>query len=121
MRTALVALSISLLALAWYNPTMEDFRAFAAEQSQDLILREAGDSALGRALSGAGRELTNTYITRITERRNYAFFSTYTIDMDALAFREPADGNAWRFLGIGGWFMELEQPEVLQKDQAEGS
>jgi hypothetical protein len=75
-----------------------------------MIRREAGDSALGRALSGAGANLAGDYVDRITDRKNYFVFSTYTIDLDG-----PDEvGNEWEFLGIADQFIQTEQPESME-------
>lgn len=110
MRTALVALLIILIVLLWFNPDMNDFKTFAQIHSERILLHETGDTALGRALAGAGGALTGAYVDRITERRNYLVFSTYTLDLDGA----DEEGNEWRFLGIGGGFFEMQQPKALR-------
>lgn len=109
MRTALVALVIILIVLAWANPDMPAFRTFVETHSERILLEELdeeGDSAVGRALAGAGGMLAGAVIDRVTERRNFVFFSTYTIDLD------PADGDddAWKFVGLAGQFLETQNP-----------
>jgi hypothetical protein len=111
MRTALVALIISVIALAWFNPGMDAFRLFVEEHSERILLNEAGDSAVGRALAGAGGALAGAYVDRVTERRNYAVFSIYTRDLDG----DDEQDEEWRFLGIAGHFFELQQPESLRE------
>ena len=107
MRTALVALIILLIGLAWFNPSMDAFKGFVELRSERILQEEAGDSVLGRALAGAGGALAGAYVDRITERNNYVFFSTYTIDFD-----DEEDGDEWRFLGIAARFIELQAPEA---------
>ena len=115
MRTALVALLIVLIALLIFNPDMDDFRLFAEEQSERLLLDEAGDTAFGRALSSLGGSLAGSYVDRITEYNNYLFFSIYTIDLDGA----DAEGEEWKFLGIAGMFFEREAPESVQERREE--
>lgn len=108
MRTGWIAGILIVIALAIFNPGMDAFKAFAAERAEALILEETGDSVLGRALSGAGASLTGEYVDRITQRRNYLLFSTYTVDPDNRA----SDDENWIFLGIAGQFVEVERPST---------
>jgi hypothetical protein len=110
MRTGLVALLIVVLALIWFNPDMADFKTFIGAQSERLLQQETDDSEFGDFLSQAGGALAGAFVDRITDRNNYLLFSTYTIDFDG----DEADENEWRFLGIAGFFLELQQPEALE-------
>lgn len=112
MRTALVIIILAVIALIWYNPEMEDFKVFVEERSELILQQEVGEGALGRILSGAGARLAGAYVDRITERHNYLVFSTYEIDLDGA----EADEDVWRFVGIGGRFLELERPAALQAE-----
>lgn len=114
MRTALVALVIVVIALVWFNPDMEDFKGFVALQSERILLNEAGESELGRVLSGVAGSLAGSYVDRITERNNYFVFSTYTIDFDGA----EAEGEEWAFVGIAGQFFEMDQPETIREREA---
>lgn len=109
MKTGLVVTLLALLALYLFNPSMDDFKVFVEGQSERILQRELGDGMLGRALSGAGSRLAGSYIDRVTEREDYFIFSTYTIDLDGA----EADKEEWRFLGIGGRFVELDRPAAL--------
>jgi hypothetical protein len=111
MRTGLVVTILALIALYFYNPTMADFRVFVQAQSEEILLHEAGESEIGRMLSEAGSQLAARYIDRITERRDYFFFSTYTVDLDGA----DRDEEEWRFLGIGAHFMEIKRPKSLRE------
>ena len=113
MRTAIVVILLSLIALYLFNPDMEDFRVFAATQSELLLQRELGEGVLGRALSGAGSALTERYVDRVTERHDYFVFSTYTLDLNG----PDEEGEEWRFLGIVGQFFETERPASLRDVQ----
>lgn len=115
MRTALVVLILAVLALLWLNPSMDDFQTFVELKSEELLLGETGDNALGRALSSLGGSLAGSYVDRITERTNYFVFSTYTIDLDGA----EAQGEEWEFIGIGGRFLQLDAPESVEERQAE--
>ena len=109
MRTAVVALLIILIALAWSNPDQPAFQAFVERHSEQILLDELdeeGDSAVGRALAGAGGALAGAVIDRVTVRRNFIVFSTYTIDLDT----RDGDEDAWKFVGLAGRFLETQNP-----------
>ena len=110
MRTGLVVLILALIALAFFNPTMDDFRLFARQQSEQLIRSQAGDGVLGEAIGTIGGRLAGDNIDRITERRSFVIFSTYTIDFDGPDRTE----NEWRFIGIAGMFFETHRPEMIR-------
>jgi len=101
---------VAAVALAVTNPSMDDFSTFISEYSEDVIEREVGDSAVGRAIARFGSSLAGDLIERATERNNYVVLSTYAIgDNDE-------SGDPWTFVGIGGQFLELNRPEDLQDD-----
>lgn len=102
-----ILLVVLLGVLVATNPGMEAFSTFAADQSERILREETGDSPLGRALAGAGAGLAGSYVERVTERRSYLLFSTYTINLADTA----DETHAWRFLGIAGRFVELDNPE----------
>lgn len=110
MRTGLVVLLLAVIALAFFNPTMDDFRIFARQQSEQLIRQEAGGSVLGDAIGTIGGRLAGDHIDRITERRSFVIFSTYTVDLDG----PDRSGNEWRFIGIAGMFFETQRPEIIR-------
>lgn len=103
----MLLLAVVLGALVVTNPGMDAFSDFVAEQSERILQRETGDSPLGRALAGAGAGLAGAYVERVTERRTYLLFSTYTIDLDGTS----STSHEWRFLGIAGRFVELDNPD----------
>lgn len=107
MRTGLVVLILAVIALAIFNPDMEDFQLFVETQTEELIRDQMGEGVLSETLSRLGSGLASEHVDEITERNNYFIFSTYAIDLD----RDPDNGNEWRFLGMAGQFMELERPE----------
>ena len=113
MRTSLALFLVLLAVLAFTNPGMDEFKDFAEAQSEQLLLRETGDTGLGRFLSRLGGSLAGSLVDRVTERANYGVASVYTIDLDP----EVAEGDEWRFLGIAGQFLELERPDELQADE----
>jgi hypothetical protein len=115
MRTGIVVALLAVIALAFLNPSMDDFALFAETHAENLILQETGDTMLGRALSGAGGNLAGEYVKRITERDNYLIFSTYTIDFDG----SDSDEEDWEFLGIAGRFVELERPESMRESSGD--
>lgn len=107
MRTGLVALTVIVMALAIFNPGMDQFRTFIKQRTEMAIEEETGGSLLGRALSGAGASLAGEYVDRVTERENYYVFSTYTIDLDG----SSGEQEEWKFLGVAGQFVAIERPE----------
>ncbi len=108
MRTPLLMALIAFVLLFIFNPEMGAFRQFVRQHSEELLLEEAGDSALGRAMAGAGGALAGSFVDRVTERENYMLFSIYTIDLDG----EDQRGAERRFLGIAGMFFELEPEDA---------
>lgn len=116
MRVLGLLIIAAAIVLAALNPDMNDFAQFAEEQSEQLIRQETGDSEWGDILSGVGSRLAAGYIQRITDRKNYIFFSTYTIDLDG----PESQGEEWRFLGIADHFLELERPASLRDGNEEG-
>ncbi|MEM1128250.1 MAG: DUF4359 domain-containing protein [Bacteroidota bacterium] len=112
MRVFLVLLGVALGYLAFSNPDMADFTTFVETQSEEIILQETGDGVLGRVLSSAGSSLAGSYVDRVTEQKNYVLFSVYTVDLDGSRSEE----EHWRFLGIAGRFLELEEPGSMRTD-----
>jgi hypothetical protein len=100
----------AIVLLFIFNPEMGDFKVFVGEESERILLTRAGDSELGRILSDVGSSLAGDYVDRITEREDYFLFSTYRIDLDGPDETE----NEWRFLGIGGQFIEMQRPVALE-------
>lgn len=105
-RTTGIVLIIAAAALAATNPGPDDFHAFAEQQLEEAIVEELGDSELGRALAGAGTELISSYLEDVTVRENYGLVSIYAIHLT-----DEDDEPAWRFLGIGGQFVLLDEPD----------
>lgn len=103
MRTGIVVLILAVIALAIFNPEMEDFQLFVETHTEELIRDEVGEGLVPEAIARLGSGLAAQHVDRITERRNYFIFSTYTIDLDA-----SDNGNEWRFLGMAGQFLKLE-------------
>lgn len=97
---------------------MDKFRGFVEDRSEELLSDQFGDSALGRAASRFGSSLARDLAPRITERKNYGLFSIYTLGDSGNV--SVGDGNEsvessnqkdpWRFLGIGGQFIQLSGP-----------
>lgn len=111
---------VGLVLLAILNPQMKDFEEFAAEHLRAQITphlekRLGTESALGRALAGAGVDLASQYLDRFATRKNYVVASVYTVDLDG----PDANEMEWRFLGIGGRFVPLEGPQ--QQENADGT
>lgn len=112
--TAFLMVILAVGALILFNPEMPEFKFFVETQSEQILLQETGDTALGRLLSGAGSSLLGDMVDRVTRRDNYVIFSIYTVDLDG----QEEEANEWRFLGIGGQFVELHRPESMREDQA---
>ncbi len=111
MRTGLVVVILALIALAIFNPGMDDFRVFVQQQSEVIIRQEAGDGTLADILAGVGGRFAANHVDRVTDRTNYFIFSTYTIDFDGAG----GEAEEWRFLGIAGQFFETQRPRALQQ------
>lgn len=111
MRLTILLVIVAAAALALTNPTMADFETFAADQLEDVLQREAGESALGQALAGAGARIAGSYVDRVADRKDYVLYSLYTIDLDG----PGQEANDWRFLGLGGRFVELHRPEAASE------
>ncbi len=112
MRTSIILALVVVALLFIFNPDIEDFKQFVEKRSEQILRTRAGDSKLGRILSDIGSSLAGSYVDRITERKNYLLFSTYHIDLDGPDERE----NEWRFLGIGGRFIELDRPSSHENE-----
>lgn len=116
MRGFLVLLAVVAGLLAFTNPTMDDFRPFVEERSEELLQREIGDGPLGEALSGLGAQIAGAIVERMTERENYFVVSTYTLYVGD----ERRPENAWKFLGIAGTFVEMDRPDQMEARQQDG-
>ncbi len=107
----LLALGAALL-LAAFNPDPEDFQTFVRAHAEAAVSRRAGDSALGRMLSGAAAAAAGSAAAGLAERRNYGVCSVYRVDLGP----SGADPQDWAFLGIAGQFVELQRPASLQDE-----
>jgi hypothetical protein len=101
----LLGLLILAVVMFIFNPGMEDFSSFFKERSAQRIEQETGGGVLGRVLGGAGSELVAAGVERVTTRRSYVVLSTYDVDPDSDSVSE------YRYLGIGGQFITLREPE----------
>jgi hypothetical protein len=87
------------------NPDMDTFTTFVERYTKERIQERTGDGVVGSALAGAGASVTAAGAPSVTERTNYGVVSVYAVDPDE-------DGvDEWRFLGIGGQFIALQEPE----------
>ena len=116
-----IVLGLILVAGVLYvlNPGPEKFKEFLemelAEQAQERA-RAAGESVggeMGGAVTGflaerLGRK-AGSLASDAFGREDYKVASVYTADLNG---RRP--GGAWKFLGIAGWFVPLERPEVSE-------
>lgn len=108
MRTGIAVAILAAIALALFNPDMDDFGLFIGQQSEVLIRQEAGEGRVADVLANLGGRFASNHIERITDRTNYVIFSTYTINISS------DDDDDWRFLGIAGRFIETQRPQSLQ-------
>lgn len=104
-------LLIALFALAFFNPTEDDFGDFVEARAGQFLSGELGSSRMGELLGDLGSGAARSLATSFAERRNFLIFSTYTLDLDG----QEANENEWRFLGVAGRFFELHRPEGLQE------
>lgn len=112
MRTFALLVFVAVL-LAITNPRPEQFREFVREQSEALITQQTGGGILGRFLGDLGSTLAASNVDRVTSRKNYYFWSIYTVDLDGPSNTE----NDWRFLAIATQMVELQRPAMLSNDQ----
>lgn len=115
----LVSALFLLLAiiLAVLNPSPEEFTTFFREQAAERgrqAGRDAGNSAGGGAIGflteRLGEAVANTAGGRLGEEfehENYILFSTYTLDVNG-----SRENGIWRFLGIGGQFVSIQEPDI---------
>jgi hypothetical protein len=99
-------LGAALALLVVSNPSMGEFATFIRQESETAIQKHAGDTPLGRLLSGAGAGLAASYVEEHAQRTTYLVCSLYTIDPDGNPDTEPR----WRYLGIADRFVALERP-----------
>jgi hypothetical protein len=97
------------------NPGPEKFREFLQEelaaQAEERARRvgegvggDAGGDVAGFIAGRLGRQ-AGDLASDAFQREDYHLASIYTADLNG---RRP--GGAWKFLGIAGWFVPLEQP-----------
>lgn len=99
------------------NPGPDKFKEFLETEvaaQAEARARAAGES-VGGTMGGAtagfladrlGRRAGNI-ASDAFGREDYKVASVYTADLNG---RSP--GGAWKFLGIAGWFVPLERPEI---------
>ena len=105
-------LVIVLGILAVFNPTREDFRAYAQERMADTIsdrARAAGGGLFGDIGGAIAGGLAGSLASNAAQRDNYYVFSLYTIDLDG----PSRDAEEWRFLGIAKQFIPLKKPASM--------
>ncbi|MEM0962220.1 MAG: hypothetical protein AAGK21_06775 [Bacteroidota bacterium] len=97
------------------NPGPEKFTEFLSVEmaaQAEARAREAGEVSEGVSggaasfLAGRLGRRAGEVASDSFEREDYRVASIYTADMNG---RQP--GGDWRFLGIAGWFVAIEQPE----------
>ena len=112
MKTLLFLL-VTLGTLVLFNPSQDRFAAFVEERTLDVVSENArvGAGPLFGDLTGTfAGEVAGALAAGGVARENYGVFSVYTLDLNG----RHNEGGAWRFLGVGGQFFELEHPAVLE-------
>lgn len=114
MKFLLLGLVVLLGVLAFLNPSPDAFEAFARERTRDVVsenAREAGGGVFGNLAGALAGEVAGAMAGGAVVRHNYVVFSTYTLDLNGT----QREGEEWRFLGIGGQFVELARPGMLEE------
>jgi hypothetical protein len=109
----LLILAAILFGLYVSNPDMGQFEGYVEARSEAFMQRTVGDGVLGGALSDLGASLLGSQVGRFTDRSDYFLFSLYDIDLDGKEQHE----QQWRFLGLAGQFIPLQQPAALNQQE----
>lgn len=106
MRAFAILLSILLVVLIATNPGPERFERFVEQRVAEAVAAEVPEAGpLGRL----GGQLAGRLVRQNVERDNYVLFSVYTLRLPAAGIEQD-----WRFLGVGGFFVETQRPEALR-------
>lgn len=89
------------------NPGPESFESYIQHRVEEKMRQEGGSRGLGRLLTDLGSSIVGSLAARVSDRSNYRLFSIYSVDVGA----DGDPNDAWRFLGIGGRFIELSSPD----------
>lgn len=98
------------LLLAVSNPGPEQFERFVDEVVTQIIVAEAGHLLGSDRVAMLGGALVGRMARQHARRDNYLVLSIYKLDMRAFGLY----GEEWRFLGIGGRFVEMQRPASLR-------
>jgi len=95
------------------NPGKEDFEDFIARRIDKEISKETGEDEISeifepfaKGLARLGAAVGATF----ARRDNYYLFSIYTFELPA---GEQEGEVRWRYLGIGGQFIPLQQGDEV--------
>jgi hypothetical protein len=105
----IAAVALPLLALAFTNPTQEQF----GEYLEDYLYQYVSDqTGLPEALTRMGMKALipkNMSITKVAERHNYGIFSIHSLPADFINLELIGlkDREEIKFLGIGNNFVPL--------------
>lgn len=101
LRSVLVTLVLGGALLALTNPDRAEFADFVEEQARTRIADETAESGFEAALGELGGRAAGALVRQYGTRTDYLVASTYRLEL----------GDArWRYLGVGGWFVPLEEP-----------
>ncbi|MDZ4702131.1 MAG: hypothetical protein SH809_20640 [Rhodothermales bacterium] len=109
MRTLLIFLFVAIVTLLVYNPTMDDFKDHIEAETRQRERELSMNNMVGRMLTGEQVNMNTSLMVSSTERNNYLILSTYKVSLPDAdeALRE------WKYLGVGGFFFEMEAPAAV--------
>ncbi len=116
MRTLLIFLFVSVVTLFVYNPTMDDFKDHIEAETRERERELSMNNMVGRMLTGEQVNMNTSLMGSSTERNNYLILSTYKVSLT------DADDTLreWSYLGVGGFFFEIEAPAAIDLHAAPG-
>jgi hypothetical protein len=116
MRTLLIFLFVAIVTLVFYNPTMDDFKDHIEAETRERERELAMSNMVGRMLSGEQVNMNTSLMGTSTERNNYLLLSTYKVSLT------DADDtmHEWKYVGVGGFFFEMEAPADVDLNAAPG-
>ncbi|MFT5143301.1 MAG: hypothetical protein ACI80V_000498 [Rhodothermales bacterium] len=90
------------------NPSKDEFEDYVQSRVEDRLKGEnPNQRRLGRMLTEMGSSIVGSLAARTAERKDFLLFSLYAVDIGA----DGDPDESWRFVGIGGTFIEISSPE----------